>query len=134
MNKGITALLTIVLVVIAGEGAFLCFNLYEEFESREYGHTINGNLLIVSEDISYSDDLSDSTQISNALSEGGMIRISNGTDWLDENFPSAYKSYGAGDEEGYFWTRGGYLNYIASKGLILTEVIGTTYYFVMQIL
>ena len=130
MNKGITVLLTILLVAIAGEGAFLCFNLYEEFESREYGYTTNEKLLIVSEDMSYSDDLSDSTQISNALSDGGMIRISNSTDWLDENFPSAYKSYGAGDEEGYFWTRGGYLNYIASRGWILTEVIGTTYYFV----
>ena len=130
MNKGMTALLIIVLVVIAGEGVFLCFNLYEEFESREYGHTTNGKLLIVSEEIGTSGDLSDSTQINNALSKGGQIRISNSNDWLDENFPSAYKSYGAGDEEGYFWTRGGYLNYIASRGWILTEVIGTTYYFV----
>ena len=47
MNNGIPALLPIVLVVIAGEGAFLCFNLDEEFESREYGHTINGNLLFL---------------------------------------------------------------------------------------
>ena len=130
MNKGITVLLTILLVAIAGEGAFLCFNLYEEFESPEYGHTTNEKLLIVSEEVGTSDDLSDSTQIDNALSDGGMIRISNNNDWLDENFPSAYKSYGAGDEEGYFWTRGGYLNYIASRGWILTEVIGTTYYFV----
>lgn len=130
MNKGITVLLIIVLVVIAGEGAFLCFNLYEEFESWEYGHTTNGKLLIVSEEIGTSDDLSDSTQIDNALSDGGQIRISNSNDWLDENFPSAYKSYGAGDEDGYFWTRGGYLNYIASRGWILTEVVGTTYYFV----
>ena len=130
MNKGITVLLTIILVVIAGEGAFLCFNMYNEFESREYGHTTNGKLLIVSEEIGTSGDLSDSTQINNALSKGGQIRISNSNDWLDENFPSAYKSYGAGDEEGYFWTRGGYLNYVASRGWILTEVIGTTYYFI----
>ena len=130
MNKGITVLLTIILVVIAGEGAFLCFNMYNEFESREYGHTTNGKLLIVSEGIGTSGDLSDSTQINNALSKEGQIRISNSNDWLDENFPSAYKSYGAGDEEGYFWTRGGYLNYIASRGWILTEVIGTTYYFI----
>ena len=130
MNKGITVLLTIILVVIAGEGAFLCFNMYNEFESREYGHTTNGKLLIVSEEIGTSGDLSDSTQINNALSKEGQIRISNSNDWLDENFPSAYKSYGAGDEEGYFWTRGGYLNYIVSRGWILTEVIGTTYYFI----
>lgn len=51
MNKGITVLLIIVLVVIAGEGAFLCFNLHEEFESLEYGHTTSEKLLIVSEEI-----------------------------------------------------------------------------------
>lgn len=130
MNKGISVLLIIALVVIAVEGAFLCFNMYDEFESREYGHTTNGKLLIVSEEIGTSGDLSDSTQINNALSKGGQIRISNSNDWLDENFPTAYKSYGAGDEDGYFWTRGGYLNYIASRGWILTEVIGTTYYFI----
>lgn len=130
MNKGISVLLIIALVVIAVEGAFLCFNMYDEFESREYGHTTNGKLLIVSEEIGTSGDLSDSTQINNALSKGGQIRISNSNDWLDENFPTAYKSYGAGDEEGYFWTRGGYLNYIASRGWMLTEVIGTTYYFI----
>lgn len=130
MNKGISVLLIIALVVIAVEGAFLCFNMYDEFESREYRHTTNGKLLIVSEEIGTSGDLSDSTQINNALSKGGQIRISNSNDWLDENFPTAYKSYGAGDEEGYFWTRGGYLNYIASRGWMLTEVIGTTYYFI----
>lgn len=130
MNKGITVLLIIVLVIIAGEGAFLCFNLHEELESLEYGHTTSEKLLIVSEEIVTSEDLSDSTQINNALSDGGLIRISNSNEWLDENFPSAYKSYGAGDEDGYFWTRGGYLNYIASRGWILTEVVGTTYYFI----
>lgn len=130
MNKVITVLIIIVLVIIACEGAFLCFNLYDEFENPEYGHTTNEKLLIVSEEIGTSEDLSDSTQINNALSDGGQIRISNNNDWLDKNFPSAYKSYGAGDEEGYFWTRGGYLNYITSRGWILTEIIGTTYYFV----
>lgn len=85
----------------------------------------------MSEELSYSNqDLSDSTQINNALNDGGMIYIRLDNDWLDENFPSAYKSYGAGNEEGRFWTRGGYLNYIASRGWILTEVEGSTYYFV----
>ena len=134
MNKGLTTLLTIILVVIAGEGAFLCFNLYEEFESREYGHTTNEKLLIVSEETGTSADLSDQTQISNALSDGGQIRISNSNDWLDENFPSAYKSYGAGNEEGYFWTRGGYLNYISSRGWILTEVSEQHIFLFQQIL
>lgn len=130
MNKGMTALLSIVLVIIAGEGAFLCFNLNEEFDSQEIWYTINEKLLIVSEEIEALADLLDSTQIKNALSEGEQIRITNNNDWLDENFPSEYKSYGAGDEERYFWTRGGYLNYIASRDWTLTEVIGTTYYFV----
>ena len=131
MKKGIVVFLVILLSVIAGESAFLCFSLYEEFDLPEYGHTTNEKLLIVSEEISSSDDdLSDSTQIDNALKDGGMIRIYTSNEWLDENFPSAYKSYGAGNEEGYFWTRGGYLNYIASRGWILTEVVGTTYYFV----
>jgi hypothetical protein len=92
MNKGITVLLIIVLVVIAGEGAFLCFNLHEEFESLEYGHTTSEKLLIVSEEIETSEDLSDSTQIDNALSDGGQIHISNSNEWLDENFGYSKKS------------------------------------------
>ena len=130
MKKAIVVLI-IILLIIAGEGVFLCYNLYEEFDSREYGRIDGEKLLIVSEVFDTPDeDLSDSTQISNALSDGGMIRIRHDNDWLDENFPSAYKSYGAGNEEGYFWLRGGYLNYIASRGWILTDVEGATYYFV----
>lgn len=130
MKKAVGVLI-VLLIVIAGEGIFLCYNLYEEFDTREYGHIEGDKLLIVSEELSYSSqDLSDSTQINNALDDGGMIYIRLDNDWLDENFPSAYKSYGAGNEEGRFWTRGGYLNYIASRGWILTEVEGSTYYFV----
>lgn len=130
MKKAVGVLI-VLLIVIAGEGIFLCYNLYEEFDTREYGYIEGDELLIVTEVFDTSDeDLSDSTQISNALADGGMIRIRHDNDWLTENFPAAYKSYGAGDEEGYFWTRGGYLNYIASRGWILTEVEGSTYYFV----
>ena len=130
MKKAVGVLI-VLLIVIAGEGIFLCYNLYEEFDTREYGYIEGDELLIVTEVFDTSDeDLSDSTQISNALADGGMIRIRHDNDWLDENFPSANKSYGAGDEEGYFWTRGGYLNYIASRGWILTEVEGSTYYLV----
>ena len=130
MKKGTIAAFVFLLIAIAGEGAFLCFTLYNEFDNREFGHVRDGKLLIVSEEQDSAADLSDSTQINNALRDGGMIRVSSSNEWMDENFPSAYKSYGAGDEEGYFWTRGGYLNYMASRGWILTEVVGTTYYFV----
>lgn len=130
MKKAVGVLI-VLMIVIAGEGIFLCYNLYEEFDTREYGYIEGDKLLIVSEELSYSNqDLSDSTQINNALDDGGMIYIRLDNDWLDENFPSAYKSYGAGNEEGRFWTRGGYLNYIASRGWILSEVKGSTYYFV----
>lgn len=67
-------------------GIFLCYNLYEEFDTREYGYIEDDKLLIVSEELSYSNqDLSDSTQINNALDDGGMIYIRLDNDWLDSH-------------------------------------------------
>ena len=85
MKKAVGVLI-VLLIVIAGEGIFLCYNLYEEFDTREYGYIEGDKLLIVAEELSYSNqDLSDSTQINNALDDGGMIYIRLDNDWLDSH-------------------------------------------------
>ncbi len=130
MKKLFAVVLVLLFIIIAGEGAYLCYLVYEN------GYTstsvYESKLLIVSEESSYADDedLSDATQIRNAIRDGGQIFIKLDNDWLGENFPSEYKSYGAANEENMMWTRGAYLNYIASRGWILSEVSGNTYYFV----
>lgn len=75
--------------------------------------------------------LSDQRQVSQGLKKGGTIKICFDADYLDETFyctgPSgslldSYDTFGAYDNDGYYYVRGAALNYIMSKGWTLFEI------------
>ena len=89
-------------------------------------------VLSLENDIS-DDDVSDKTQVDNALSNGGMIRIDNTNEGYESAFGTVYKSYGASNASNYMWTWGAVMNYIASKGWKLVQSpssgLSSYYYF-----
>ena len=73
------------------------------------------------------DDVSDSTQIKNALASGGMIVVYKKLEGFEAAFGDAYKAYGACDAEGSSYTFGSVLNYIASEGWSLVQAPSTEF-------
>ncbi len=120
-----------VLIVIAVGVVYLCFTQFQGTQS--FDSTPKILIIDVLRDTVSEDSLSDSTQVSNALEDGGMIQIKIDNDWLGNVFGSAYSYYGASDSDGYHYTLGAVMNYVASRGWTFVQApssgLSTTYYF-----
>ncbi|MFA5546430.1 MAG: hypothetical protein WDA14_12345 [Sphaerochaetaceae bacterium] len=126
---GVIILLILILIGLT----YLSINVYRETNSSEVIDS-SGRVLLVG--IGSDDsDLSDETQVKNALSNGGMVQLSMSKDTLKDVLSSdVYGYYGASDSEGYYYTLGALLNYIASRGWTLIQAPSTglsdEYYFI----
>ena len=124
-------LIKFLLVVIAIGIGYLCFAQFQGTQS--FDSTPKILIIDVLRDIVSEDSLSDSTQVSNALEDGGMIQIKIDNDWLEDTFGYGYAYYGASDSEGYHYTLGAVMNYVASQGWTFVQApssgLSTTYYF-----
>lgn len=96
------------------------FEVNDRYGVVEEVDPVHGALVVGITDVG-DEDLSDSTQIRNAVEDGGMMIIALDGDWLDENFISGYGMYGAVDSDGYYYTLGTVLNFIASEGWELVQ-------------
>lgn len=101
-------------------------------EDEDYGSGKSRVLAVEISNSFYEDDLSDSTQIRNALKSGGMMRLN--MDELSTEFTKNIERYAAQTEGGNYWVLGAILNYVASEGweLVSTPTSGLSniYYFV----
>ena len=105
--------------------ALLCvlvvFEVNDRYGVVEEADPVHGTLVVSISDDVEDEELSDSTQIRNAVEDGGMMIIALDSDWLDENFIYGYGRYGATNSEGYYYTLGTVLNFIASEGWQLVQ-------------
>lgn len=119
-NRKLSWLMFIVLLMTILCG-YLCFEVYRSTNSTGVMDSSH-RILIVSIESNLSDsDRSDRTQVRNALDAGGMIRIRLGNDDIEYSMGTSFKAYGADNADGKFWTMGGLLNYIASRGWTLVQ-------------
>ncbi len=106
--------------------------LLQIWQSHSFGIIPSSSRVLVVQLSQDMDDISDKTQVENALKNGGMIKVD--VEKLTNSFGYEYQYYGASDSEGTFYTLGGVLNYIASKGWTLvqppTTGLSDMYYFV----
>lgn len=139
-NKGIGAVATILLLIIAAGIGYLCWMDYMERHPspvsdsyRVLDSNENKMLIVMMENNLSSENRSDKTQVQNALKYGGQIRIGSSNDDFELSIGDAYHAYGASNSKGYYYTNGAVLNYIASKGWTFVQAessLGsTTYYF-----
>lgn len=118
-NPPSLGLIKFLLIVIAIGICYLC---YVEFQGSQSIDATPAVLILYCEsDYASDDDLSDTTQIRNALADGGMISVKIDNDWLRTNFGAEYTHYGASNADGYHYTLGALLNYIASQGWTLVQ-------------
>ena len=110
---------------------YLCFETYRKNNYNEYIDSNHRVLVLFLETNIKDSENSDKTQISNALNNGGAIRI--GIKDCDKIFEAEYQRYGATDSNKQFWTLGAILNYIASRGWKMvqadSDTFTKTYYF-----
>ncbi|MDD7452049.1 MAG: hypothetical protein PUK76_13495 [Treponema sp.] len=119
-NRKLSWLMFIVLLMTILCG-YLCFEVYRSTNSTGVMDSSH-RILIVSMESNLSDsERSDRTQVRNALDSGGMIRIRLGNDDIEYSMGTSFKAYGADNADGEFWTVGGLLNYIASRGWTLVQ-------------
>lgn len=132
MGKTNGFVIFLLIVLVCGIG-YLCVSDYREKNASSMIESTNKILILNISDS--ATDVSDSTQVKNALNSGGQIIIQD-TDskTFEEAFSSiSWKSYGANNSKGYMFTRGALLNYIASRGWKLIQAPSTglsaVYYF-----
>ena len=96
------------------------------------GAIVSQNRVLIVDIEKDPDEKSDFFQVKNALKNGGQICFD--AEDYEGSLGKDYKAYGASDLNGYYYTRGAVLNYIASCGWTLLQSpstgITTTYYFV----
>ncbi len=87
---------------------------------------------IINDDNKEVDEISDITQIINALQNGGAMYLN--IENMDSDFKEIISSYGACNADGMYYVQGALLNYIASKGWELVQGpstgLSSTYYFI----
>lgn len=128
--QGIIVFLLVVLVLGIG---YLCVS---DFRSKNSSDTLTSTNRVLTLSIhANNENFSDSTQVKNALNNGGMI-ILKSLDYtsINEAFRSLpWTSFGANNKEGYVFLEGALLNYIASQGWTLIQApatgLGTMYFF-----
>lgn len=130
-NQPGLGLIKFLLVVIAIGIGYLCFAQFQGTQS--FDSTPKILIIDVLRDTVSEDSLSDSTQVNNALEDGGMIQIKIDNDWLEDTFGYGYGYYGAANSDGYHYTLGAVMNYVASRGWTFVQApssgLSTTYYF-----
>ncbi len=133
----VISLISLLLSLICTLGvAYLAFSCYQQSVTEDtYELNQQTQLLIVEINADLTNDqISDSTQIKNALKNGGQIRLN--MDSLDSSIDSAIGNYGASDAEGNYWVFGALMNYISNQGWELVQApssgLSDEYYFVRQ--
>jgi hypothetical protein len=125
---GIKVLLILIVIGLA----YISASIFLGNNSTEVLDSTNRALVIrIDEEAS---EYSDVTQVKNALGKGGMIQVKISGDSLKEVLGSAeFSNYGAMGADGYYYTLGAFLNYIASRGWTFVQApssgLSTYYYF-----
>ena len=113
---------------------YLAFSQFRKNNTTEIFNSTNRVLLVEIDSDLERDDLSDYTQIQNALKDGGTMRLNPNN--LDKTLDSKIDYYAATDSNGQFWVLGALLNYIASEGWELVQApttgLATNYYFIRK--
>ena len=129
-NREPSSFIKFLLLVIAIGICYLCFVQFQE--TKSFDSTPKILIVNVLSNMASEESLSDSTQVDNALENGGMIQIKIDNDWLENTLGQSYLYYGAADADGYHYTLGAVMNYIASNGWTFVQYsseLGGTYYF-----
>ncbi len=125
---GIKVLLILIVIALA----YISTTIYLGNNSTEVFNSTNRALVIrIDEEAT---EYSDATQVKNALEKGGMIQVKISGDSLKEVLGSAkFGNYGAMGADGYYYTLGAFLNYIASRGWTFVQApssgLSNYYYF-----
>lgn len=114
-RKAIGFIVFLMLLMTLGIG-YLCFNTYRETHASKTIDSTQRVLIISIESDLTDSNRSDKTQVKNALENGGAIRLQSSNEGYDYSLGTMYNSYGAKNSNGYFWTTGAVLNYVASRG------------------
>ena len=116
MSKSRKAAYIILLLLLTAGIGYLCVSTYRETHASDSMDSTKRVLAVcIESDISDS-NRSDKTQVTNALNDGGMIRLKASNEGYEYSLGTAFKQYGASNASGSFWTLGAVLNYIASRG------------------
>ena len=133
-SKGAILFIVFLLLLLTAGIGYLCFNTYRETHSTETMDSIKRVLVVSIESDIADSDRSDKTQVTNALENGGMVRLKNTSEGYEYSLGTGYKKYGANDSNGYIWLNGAVLNYVASRGWTLVQGpssgLSREYYFV----
>ena len=133
-SKGAIGFIVFLLLLLTAGIGYLCFNTYRETHATESMDSTKRVLTVCIESDILDSNRSDKTQVSNALNDGGMIRLKATNDGYEYSLGSTYKQYGATNSTGGFWTLGAVLNYIASRGWTFVQAptsgLSDYYYFI----
>ena len=126
------SIVIVLLLLLIVENTVICILLLSDKSNAkicEYNPELGVLVIEKTNDVEES-ELSDIIQITNAIKNGGLIKIKSESDWISSHFPSEYIRYGAMNNDGAMWTEGAYLNYIAHKGWQLIDAENDMLYFV----
>lgn len=125
---GIKVLLILIVIALA----YISASIYLGNNSTEVLDSSNRVLVVrIDEEAT---EYSDTTQVKNALEKGGMIQVKLDGDSLEKVLGSyEFGNYGAMGADGYYYTLGAFLNYIASRGWTFVQApssgLSNYYYF-----
>lgn len=125
---GVKVLLILIVIALA----YISASIYLGNNSTEVLDSTNRVLVVrIDEEAS---EYSDATQVKNALEKGGMIQVKLDGDSLEKVLGSyIFGNYGAKGADGYYYTLGAFLNYIASRGWTFVQApssgLSNYYYF-----
>ena len=129
----LTGIIFLLILIFICNG-YICLNIIRQTNSNKGIDSTHRVLLVSMEDDISISKASDITQVKNALSNGGTIRIKDSNDGYESAFGHDYEKYGATNSSGNYWTKGAVLNYIASRGWTLIQApssgLSHTFYFI----
>ena len=118
-------LLLLMITICVG---YLAISQYKETKGKSQRRVL---FVEIDSDIS-KDKISDSTQIKNAIENGGMMRVEPSA--VDPYLDKKIGDFAALDADGNYWVTGAILNYLASEGWELVQGpssgLAMDYYFV----
>lgn len=124
-------LLAFLLLIAAVGVGYLAYVQFRQSHSSDTMDSTNRVLVIEIDEDLKSDEISDETQVKNALKNGGMIRLKSSD--LSKTLKLNLDKYAAANEDGTYWVFGALLNYIASEGWELVQApssgLSQSYYF-----
>lgn len=115
----------------------LAFLIVLHFNIIQINHINSKAVLMVSivseSDVDASNNITDETQVRNALKNGGMIIVVNSSEGFKKAFGEYYTSFGAANKDNKVYLVGAAINYIASNGWTLVQgpssALSTDFYF-----